>query len=218
MRTILLLALAALASAETLVCKDGRKLVYDTLELEPKTPKTALLVKHGKQLTTLKLSEVDPAELPETQRELLATFIKDKKAERVILLDDEWLNRNEHLLKKDERFAYEAKLRRNGANVIKVVNPQKVRVTLGLRTEGKGLEFSVEPKKTRILSGIPHGSYFFYFVFETEGDQELDIHQSEPVELKMVEYTLTMAPGGKEGALMTKPAGRIAVPADMRAE
>ncbi len=202
-------------TAETLATKDGRALAYETIEFEPKTPKTAILLRTGSKLTTLKLSEVESSALPPVERDALAAFAKAEKQEGLILFDDEWINRDEHLLKLDKRFTYEKKIHRSGKNVLKVVNPGTTRVTLGLRSGGKGLEFSVEPGKTKALGGLSDGEYSFYFVFETEGDQALDIHQSEKIDFKNVEYTLTMAPDAKNG-LKTTPAGTIEIPKEMR--
>jgi hypothetical protein len=222
MRILVLLMLLMLSvtihAADPLTTRDGKTIPYDTIELEPKTPKTALLLRQGTSVTTLKLSEVDPAALPKEQREQLEAYTKQQKEAGLILLDDEWLNRDEHLLKLDQRFAYEKKLHRNGRNLIKVKNPDKRRVTLGLRCEGKGLEFRVEPGKTKSLSGIPDGDYSFYFVFETEGDASLEVEQSGTITLKNTEFDLSMAQSADGKGIATRPVGSIEVPKAMRNE
>jgi hypothetical protein len=227
MRTLIALGLFLLASAipaaETVATKDKRSIAYDTIEFDPKTPKTAIFLRAGSSLTVLKLSEVERAELPAAQRDQLDAFTKAQKKEGLVLVDDEWINRDEYLLKLDPRFDYPKKLRRTGTNVLKVVNPGERRVTLGVRSgdtikkDQKGLEFSVEPGKTKALGGIPDGKYSFYFVFETEGDASLEVHQSESMAFKNVEYTLTMAPSAK-GGIRTTPVGSIDIPPAMRGE
>jgi hypothetical protein len=226
MRSLLLILMAVLpAHAETLATKDGKSLAYETIEIDPKTPKTALLLRSGTSVTTLKLSEVDPAALPDTQRQLLLDFTKQQNGDGLILLDDEWINRDEHLLKLDKRFAYEKKLHRGTGNVIKVINPQKQRVTLGVRgvgeipgdgkgIDGKGLEFSVEPLKSKQLTGFPDGTYFFYFVFASEDDSKLHVEKTEPIKLKNVIYELTMAAAAD--GLKTQNMGTIDIPPEMR--
>jgi hypothetical protein len=224
---LVLLAASRLPAVEMVSGKDGKPITYESIELDPKTPKTALLLRNGSTVTTLKLSDIDTKTLPEAQRDQLADFTKKQNADGLILLDDEWINRDEHLLKLDKRFTYEKKLHRGGRNVIKVENPQKVRVTLGLRgmgngltndknnNEGKGLEFSVEPGKVKTLSGIPDGEFYYYFLFETDDDTKLKVLKTSSVKLENTVYTLTMKESS-EGTLKVEDAGTIDVPPEMR--
>ncbi len=220
--TLLLLAVAAAPAfaVETLKTRNGRTLDYETLICDPSTPKTAVTLKNGSTITALKLSEIDLAALPEADRTRIAAYTKEQKSKAVILLEDEWVNRDEYLLKSDKRFAYDKKLHRVGTSLLELVNDEKVRVTIGLRITIKadtfGTEFSVESGKKKSIQ-VPDGTYLAYVVRETENDTELSVTEHHPGALKNLHLTLTVG-GDSKDAVKGKDAGTIAIPQEMRRE
>ena len=220
--TLLLLALATASgfAAETLATKDGRKLDYETLICDPSTPKTAVTLKNGTAITALKLSELDLAALPAADRGKIAAYTKEQKSKAVILLEDEWVNRDEYLLKSDKRFAYDKKLHRVGTSLLELVNDEKVRITIGLRikinADTFGTEFSVESGKKKSIQ-VPDGTYLAYVVRETENDAELSVTEHHPGALKNVHLRLSVG-GDSKDLIQGKDAGTIAIPPEMRRE
>src|SRR5439155_10093203 len=56
-----------------------------------------------------------------------------------------------------------------GANEVRVNNPNDFSVKVGLRSEGKGKDFSVAAKSSASVS-VPNGRYDIYFQYSTDPD------------------------------------------------
>lgn len=222
MRLLLaLLWLAALPAAE-LATLDGRTHSYDSIDCDPSTPRSAIVLKQDELITTLRLSQVAPTALPPALQTRISEYTAKQLAAGLVLLDDEWVDRDGHLLKRDERFAYPRKLRPIGDNRFTLDNKGARRFTIGVRPVGdavgkeRGLEVSVAPGKQRTVQ-LPDGDYTLLVVSEVEGGAELDVSRSDPITLTRHHYTLVVGVAVANGIKLT-PAGRIAVPAAMRAK
>jgi hypothetical protein len=220
MRHLALLLLLATASAAEITTLAGAKLGYDTLDCDPKRPKSCFVLKQGATITTLKQSELDPAALPEAVRAQLAAYAAAQAAEGLILYDDEWIDRDGQLLKTDPRFSYPKKFHAVGRNRFILKNISDKRLTIGIRPTGeapdkrRGYELAVPPFKEKAIQ-MPDGEFVMLLVNETADDAELMVSESEPVTLQNMALTVTYPVAEGEGMRM-KPAGTISVPEGMR--
>lgn len=215
--TLVLLASHAFAAEITL--RDGRTVAYDSLECDPKNPKTCFVLRQGDTITSLRLSEIAPEQIPADAKKQLDAYVAEQKQIGLMLFEDEWIDRNGHLLKTSPDFAYPKKLRPLGGNRFTLDNRTAERITIGIRPIGdregqeRGLELVVAGGKTKTIQ-LPDGEYHILLVSETEGDAELAVGRSDPVKLDKHHYTLVH--GAKEGGMNITPVGRIAVPKELR--
>jgi len=213
------LCLAGLPAAE-LATSDGKTVTYDSIDCDPATPRSAIVLKEGERITTLRLSQVAIKALPAEIRAKVEAFTAKQRQAGLVLLDDEWVDRDGHLLKSDERFAYPRKLRPLGNNRFTLDNKGARRITVGVRPVGeaagkqRGLEVSVQPDKQRTIQ-LPDGEYTLLVVSEVDGGAELDVSRTDPIKLTKHHYTLVVGIPVADGLTLT-PAGRIAVPEAMR--
>ncbi|GDY13402.1 hypothetical protein LBMAG53_22800 [Planctomycetota bacterium] len=220
MRFALLLVVVAAAAAAELATKDGRKLTYDTIDCDPSLPKATFLLRTGTTLTSLRLNEVEPAALPKELQEKITAFSKKQLDAGMVLHEEEWLNRNETLLRLDKRFTYKKKVPRSGKNTIEITNREEANITIGIRrkVDGTGLEVTIEPNRTRGFGQLADGAYYFYIVRPMAGDRELDVQKTDGVDVrKEVIYSLTIGAVDGGTPLRGVPAGTIPVPDQWRA-
>lgn len=197
---VLLLALSATAawSAE-IVTKAGRHIEYEDLIIALENPKLAFTVKTRKGTEIFKLSEIDLTSLDRVEQREVATFIKNKKAQRIVLKNDEWVNRNEMLLREDPRFASAKKLVRVGDSLVDVKNTTDGLVTIGVRVGAKGekgYELSIDAGKTKGLQ-VPDGKMFYYMAFEAPDGKRLVVQRSKDIELAKTHLSVEIVVGDK---------------------
>jgi hypothetical protein len=211
MRIPLTLLLAALAAAAEIELIDGRRIPYDSLVIMMESPRQAVTAKAKDGMQAFRYSQVRIASLPKADQDAIAAFIRGKKAKRIVLRDDDWVNRNETLLRGDPRFAYARKLVRVGASSFTVKNTLDELVTIGVRIGDRGYELSIEPKKSKGMQ-VPDGTLFFYMAFESADGASLVVQKSEEISLTRTAYTLTVVKGTDDEAV----AGIIPIPEDER--
>ncbi len=205
--------------AAELKTRDGKTWTYDSIDVDPSRPKSTYVLKSAGTVVSLKLSEVDPAELPTGLRAQVDTFVAAQADAGLILYDNEWIDRDGHLLKTDPRFAYPRKLVPAGRNRFELVNRGPARITVGIRPvaapneKQRGYEIAVDPGKSRTIQ-LGDGAYGMLLVTASPDDSELAVEEAEPVVLEHTRYQLTI--GAKENTLKTRAVGTIAIPADMR--
>lgn len=221
MRMLSLLLLVMAASAAEIKTIAGRTIEYETLDCDPKRPKSCFVLKQGPVITTLKQSELDPKLLPEALRKQLDDFAAAQADEGLILFDDEWIDRDGHLLKTDVRFSYPRKFKAIGPNRFTLVNHSEKRITIGIRPTGdapdkrRGYELAVPAGKEKTIQ-MPEGEFVMLVVCEIGDGSEVAVGESEPTMLQNMALTITYTGTEVANGMKLKPVGTIPVPEGMR--
>ena len=207
--TVVIVGCGGLAAAQ-ITTTAGEVVPYDSIDFDPSQPRMAYGIKHGNSIRMLTLDEVDRTTLPADMQATFDTYATEQKALGIILYGDEWVDRNELLLKSDERFGYDSRLRRAGPNKLIVHNKYNEKVTLGLRypKKNQGTEFSVPAGEKKTLTYIPNGDYQMYSVYEADNGVELIVIEEKPVSMNRVHFTLTYDPANKQGTTGHRRYGR----------
>jgi hypothetical protein len=210
---LIIITIAAIQSAE-IVTADGTRIAYEQITCNPKMPRLAFGVRTESGLKSYKLSEIDHSSLPTEMQEKIAAYTAERLEAGEVLHDNEWVNRNELLLRSDERFSYKRKLRRQGTNLFTLKNQGDTETTIGLRNGSYGYEISAGGSAEDTVRHLPDGTYQMLVATVTEDDTAIVVESmAKPITLKHTHYTLTT---GLDKGEKGKFVGMIVIPEEMR--
>ena len=173
---------------------------------------TFLVAKTGNDTAAYKFSQVDVGSLSSDLKQEFNDYKAAQLLKRLVLSNDKWVHRDELLVERDPRFAYQHPLAKFGDASITVVNKLEEMVTIGVRMGDRGYEMHIDKGKSHGYR-IPVGRILVLLVQESPDGTELLV-QKDPVELKNhEELTLSIIPGDQvpQGELSSIP-----IPPDMQ--